>query len=371
MRRLGVVLAVFALAATGAMGNASAARPPRLDGRPRAPDLAGRYAVGRTTFEVVDQARANRRLTVDVWYPAPRESVGGLPKSVINVISIPFPSPTAYAEPPVARHGVFPLVVFSHGSGGFRYQSWFLMEHLASHGFIVASPDHAGNTAADGIFGVSEPLVVAQRNRPLDVSLVISHMLRRGRTHRDLFEGHVRRSRVAVVGHSLGGFTAIANAVGWSDVPSDPRIDAIVAIAPDTSSFTDGQLAAIDVPSLWLGGTNDVSVPLDPSTTRAWSLLRRLPRWRIDIRGAGHSSFTNSCELLWILVPVVPPNRLGPLVTRAKEACGPDLLPIDVAHRVTNATTVSFLKLVLDRDVRSRAYLGRAYLGRFPVDLFR
>ncbi|NOY26608.1 MAG: hypothetical protein GXP62_12105, partial [Oligoflexia bacterium] len=33
-----------------------------------------------------------------------------------------------------------PVLVFSHGHGGMRWQSFFLTEHLASHGFIVVAP---------------------------------------------------------------------------------------------------------------------------------------------------------------------------------------------------------------------------------------
>ena len=39
-----------------------------------------------------------------------------------------------------------PLVVFSHGNSGLRRQSTFLTTHLASWGFVVAAPDHTGNT---------------------------------------------------------------------------------------------------------------------------------------------------------------------------------------------------------------------------------
>ena len=39
-----------------------------------------------------------------------------------------------------------PLLVFSHGNSGYRQQSTFLTTHLASWGFVVAAPDHVGNT---------------------------------------------------------------------------------------------------------------------------------------------------------------------------------------------------------------------------------
>jgi hypothetical protein len=38
------------------------------------PNAPGRYAVGLSTVRVVDPARADHTLTVDIWYPADRRS---------------------------------------------------------------------------------------------------------------------------------------------------------------------------------------------------------------------------------------------------------------------------------------------------------
>ena len=38
--------------------------------------------------------------------------------------------------------GPYPVVFFSHGSGGIRMQSTYLTVALASHGYVVVSPDH-------------------------------------------------------------------------------------------------------------------------------------------------------------------------------------------------------------------------------------
>jgi len=41
-----------------------------------------------------------------------------------------------------AAAGRFPLLVFNHGAGSYREQNTFLMEHLASSGYVVASVAH-------------------------------------------------------------------------------------------------------------------------------------------------------------------------------------------------------------------------------------
>jgi predicted dienelactone hydrolase len=97
--------------------------------------------------EMVDPARGDRTLTVDIWYPAARRShaeTATLDLTLADLAIAEVELPGVLAEPAPAR-GSFPLVVFSHGHGGVRFQSWFLMRALASHGFVVAAPDHAGD----------------------------------------------------------------------------------------------------------------------------------------------------------------------------------------------------------------------------------
>lgn len=377
MRRLSALVVTVSLMAAAAVFTPAAAvahtgpNDDRDHGRIAAPDQPGPYAVGRTTFSMVDPSRDGRTFSVDVWYPARARDVQGLAKSPIDLLLTTVDSPRAFDNPQVVPGAEFPLVVFSHGSGGIRFQSWFLMEQLASQGFIVAAPDHPGNTAVDTLFGSSTPFAVTARNRPLDVSLVITRMLERDQTAGDLFSQRIREADIAVMGHSFGGFTAIAAASGWADVPADPRVKAIVPIAAATRSFSDEQLASITVPSLWLNATSDITVPLDPNATHSWSVLQSSPRWRVDIRKAGHSSFANACEILVYLAPVLPADLLGFLVGQAYESCTPDLIPVADARRITNLTTVSFLKLALDHDARYRRYLGPSVMRDLPVDFFR
>jgi predicted dienelactone hydrolase len=369
-----VVAATALLVGPSAPSGAVGAEPSGLHGRshgarPAPPDGPGRYAVGLSTVRMTDPARTNRTLTVDIWYPADRRTQA--PAASLDLIFTRLELPGVLADPQAAG-GSFPLIVFSHGNGGVRFQSWFLMEALASHGFVVAAPDHAGNTALDAIAGTSDPIGVTALNRPRDVSFVIDQMLGRDRDPASPLHRRIDERDIAVVGHSFGGFTALATAGGFVDYQPDPRVDAIVPIAPATFGFTDEQLASIDVPTLLMGGTSDTVVPIEPGIARAWNLIPGRPEYRVDLLAAGHNSFTNVCDIrdAYVAVGVGQPV-LGFVEAQAEDGCAPELLPIDEAHRVTDLYVVSFLTKELMGSSRDSRYLTPRYADRhdLPVEL--
>jgi predicted dienelactone hydrolase len=365
-----LVAATAVLVGPSAPSGAVATRPPVLQGfHAGPPDAPRRYVVGLSTVRMVDPARADRTLTVDIWYPADKRS--DAPTASLDLVFARLPLPGVLAGPEAAR-GSFPLVVFSHGNGGVRFQSWFLMQALASHGFVVAAPDHAGNTAIDAIAGTSDPIAVAAANRPRDVSFVIDQMLARDRVPADPLHRRIDEGDIAVAGHSFGGFTALATAGGFLDYRPDPRVDAIVPVAPATFGLTDEQLASIDVPTLLMGGTSDTVVPIEPGIVRAWDLISGRPEYRVDLLAAGHNSFTNVCDIrdAYVAAGVGQPI-LGFVEEQAEDGCAPELLPIDEAHRVTDLYVVSFLTEELLGPSRYGRYLTTRYAERhdLPVDL--
>jgi predicted dienelactone hydrolase len=317
----------------------------------------------------VDPDRDDRTLTVDAWYPVDPDDANG-PPSVYDLIFAGIVSEVAFDEPPVSAEGPFPMVVFSHGNNGIRFQSYFLTEHLASHGMIVVAPDHAGNTAVDAIFG-GPPFEA--RDRPLDVSLVITRMLERSIDAADPFFGSVDPQRIGVAGHSFGGFTTLAMATGFEDIPQDPRVSAIMPVSPASSSFSDEDLAGIMVPMLVLGGTSDITTPIDPQSIRPFAFASSRPRYRVDVEKAGHSSFTNICDIADALLGAgLPPSLIDLILGNVAEGCAPELISIEEAHRVTNLYALAFFARDLVGDPRYKRYLtpGRVRKEGLPVQFF-
>jgi predicted dienelactone hydrolase len=195
--------------------------------------------------------------------------------------------------------GPYPLVMLSHGRGGFGLLYRSLAHHLAANGFVVGMPDHPFVTPREeAMVGFLGGLI----DRPRQLSTAIAWF---GRDR--VFSGVTKPGSVAVVGHSLGGYTALALAGGRPvslprdspdgvaeqiPVTADPRISAVVLLATATVWFSgEKALADVTAPILLVSGELDEITP--PEKMRI--VLDGVPDpMRVEHRivpGAGHYSF--------------------------------------------------------------------------------
>ena len=113
----------------------------------------GAFPVGVRTLTMRDDARGGRELTVEVWYPAADSFRGwDLDETAGDTYTIapglPEMRQQAVRDAGPAD-GRFPLIVHCHGANGDRRDKTFLCTHLASHGYVIASPNFPGDTIAD------------------------------------------------------------------------------------------------------------------------------------------------------------------------------------------------------------------------------
>lgn len=194
-------------------------------------------------------------------------------------------------DAPVAP-GSYPIAVISHGSGGTHILYRTIAMHLAKNGYVVAVPEHPGNNRLDNsLYGTVDNLV----NRPRHVRLVIDALI----ADAELGTA-VEKDKAAVIGHSMGGYTALAVAGGtpWSKegkpvaVETDARVRAIVLLAPATAWYQpENALQRVKVPILMITGEHDDVTP----QWHADLVLDRVPeRGSVHFRvveNAGHFSF--------------------------------------------------------------------------------
>ncbi|HEY6872078.1 MAG TPA: alpha/beta fold hydrolase [Geobacteraceae bacterium] len=237
--------------------------------------------VGIRTLRVIDEPK-DIAFPVLVMYPT------RVPSAPVTLG--PFSLEAALDAP--IDEGTFPLVVVSHGSGGYPLLYRTIGACLAKHGYAVALPEHPGNNRDDNALnGTVENLV----NRPRHIRLTIDAVS--ADAH---FEDRVQPDNTAIIGHSMGGYTALAVAGGepWTEkgekveVKPDGRVKALVLLAPATAWFMpEDALRNVTIPILLLVAEHD------PFTPR-WQgelVLERVPdRSRVTCRvieNAGHFSF--------------------------------------------------------------------------------
>ncbi len=315
----------------------------------------GPYPVGIRTLELVDASRpaadgaGPRPVTVEVYYPSTAAGVAGVPRDIATVLDIPLIETPAYRDVPIAP-GPFPLVLFSHGNNGIRIQSFYFGAHLASHGYVVASPDHHGNIFPDMLRGISDADVVA--NRPRDMVFVLDELVARSNTPGDDLAGAIDADRVGISGHSFGGYTSFLLAAGDT---REPRIKAIFPQAPG-AILPDEHFAGITVPTLIIGGSIDETTPFDSQQRRRFDALPTGAAvvGLAEVRNAGHFTFSDFCEV---------PRALLSFLGGFDEACEPRHLPWRHAHDIINLLALRFFDAVLRDDPAALAGLTPAALA--------
>jgi dienelactone hydrolase len=267
------------------------------------PFRRGRFPVGVRTIQAMDTVR-NRLFPCEIWYPAavPLEGQDFAPGTQDNftVPSRDKPRSQMAVRDAAPQSGTYPLIIFSHHSGGHRRAATFLCTHLSSHGYVVAALDHSEVVAAELVLKAGETsqqrAARAQAwaaNRVPDIRFLLDQLLDNGAWHS---EASIDPGRIGIVGHSFGGWTALAA----PDV--EQRIHAVVALAPGGGSpVRPGIIAARlafhwgrDVPTLYLVAEDDVPLPL----AGMYDLFERTPATKqmVILRRADHLHFIDNVE---------------------------------------------------------------------------
>lgn len=252
--RSGQALAIGAL---GSLLMIVVALPPLLLPIPHDLPLTGPYRVGTMTVHWVDTSRletysgrANepRELMVQIWYPAEPASTAMVAPWLEHVdvlgpalgarLNLPpffldhvkYVNTQAYLDAPVSpAEARYPVLLFSHGWGGFRAQNTHQVEQLASHGYIIAAVDHTYDAAAtvfpDGRVALHNDAILPAGTSPAELQQAAAQLVKQRAgdlafvldqlTSLDAadpggrFTGRLDLSRVGVFGHSMGGGTTI------------------------------------------------------------------------------------------------------------------------------------------------------------------
>ncbi len=216
------------------------------------------------------------------------------------------------------------LALISHGLGSKPADFDYLAEHLASYGYIVAVPEHSGSSGTykqaylNGEVG-ADISPTEFYSRPRD----ITHLLDRLEQHPN-FQQQIDWSQVGIIGHSLGGTTALITAGApinlarlnhtckedrlslnasvllqcrASNLPpgqynlQDTRIKAVMALNPVTSSILGVEsLEQIKIPTLMLGGSADYIAPFIQEQAHPFLWLTAADKYLATVVNSSHFS---------------------------------------------------------------------------------
>lgn len=266
------------------------------------------FNVGYQVLDFTHQKDGHMQtLTVAVWYPTAAE-----PKP--HIYGGPTNGTVAVNGEPLARGGRYPLLVFSHGYGGGGLGSVFFTEALAARGWVVACPDHHDQHSAVRIrtgqvknfdrFALLRHAQEITSSGPEDrhryqyrfdeMKLALDGML----TSRQ-FSHLIDKDRIALGGHSFGGFTALGLS-GTVRERHDPRIKALLLFSTGAGSylFREDELAAVRIPSMLFMGEREEDQKRGSRTMAELSarIFRNVPppKYFLKVKGASHFSFNNS-----------------------------------------------------------------------------
>jgi predicted dienelactone hydrolase len=294
-----------------------------------------------------------------------------------------------------SRRSQGPLVVISHGFGADRRFLGYLAYHLASYGLTVVALEHPASNVAWLTSNPISPSRTQPKNnilpasefvdRPKDVSFVLDRLSRLNQFSNTL-QGKFNTDQVTVIGHSLGGYTALAlagaplnldylrqfcddpNPVVFSpadllqcnaadlkgSIPKlhDQRVKQTILLNPVIGRLFDQKsLAQVKVPILMLASTDDTITPAVSQQFLPFTQLQT-SKYLLTAIGGTHLS-------------VGDPANLNQVVTQSifvRERSEQETEPL---RQLLQGVSLAFVKQLTPEANRYAPFLTPAYAQSF------
>ncbi|MEM9265665.1 MAG: alpha/beta hydrolase [Cyanobacteria bacterium P01_F01_bin.13] len=300
-----------------------------------------------------------------------------------------------------AIQGPIPVMVLSHGYSDTRNnpEAVDAAQKLAANGFVVAVLEHVGSNKTyqnDLLAGLAQESFEAMEfvNRPLDIRFLLDALEQKNNTE---FQGRLQLNRIGLIGHSFGGYTALAAAGATVDVDrlqrqcdrnaditpeninvalalqcrlleldasaiqqltdgslADERVGHVFALAPVSNLFGESGMGKIQVPVAILGGETDVASPIALEQLVAFQGLTTPEKYFYVGENLSHTS-----GLTQVILSITNPNSEGvESFDEARELFSNLLMSLAIAH--------AQVYLLDNNDYRP--YLTSAYVEAVSIE---
>jgi hypothetical protein len=297
-------------------------------------------------------------LVTEVWYPALpgsedgaatvqydlREHLPAADQDKIPDADNPLQGCDCYRDLPLDEaFGPYPVVVFVHGTAGFRTQTLTQMTHWASRGFVVLSSDHPGINLASVLqfqFGGDQ---TGDATRVLDQLETTSGDLA-------FLSGHIDMNHVGLAGHSAGG----------GAIQGFGSRDGVKILIPFASGGSTG--GSFLESTLVMGGEDDGVAPFSGQQNgfSGSNPVKRL----VGLANAGHLAFSDLCFIgrdAGGLLTIAQNNgiQVNPLISSlARDGCEAGQLEAERGWQIINFATSAALEETLHCNAEMADTIG-------------
>jgi pimeloyl-ACP methyl ester carboxylesterase len=197
----------------------------------------------------------------------------------------------AVFTPSAPGNAPLPVVLFSHGFHGGNLQSTRLLQQIADSGYMIFAPDHA-----DAPWSQRQKVPFGKPQLWSDATYSdrrddMKHLLDALKTA-PRWNTQLDFSRVALIGHSLGGYTVLGLEGAWPSWRLD-GLKAVVAWSPYAPFVIHGRLNPLSAPTMYQTGTRDNAIRLLLEGPRGAFALSNGPKEMVVLNRATHFAWTN------------------------------------------------------------------------------
>lgn len=266
------------------------------------------------TMDVVFMSPRGHEVTLQIWYPT-KENDGEevIYDNVLPGLALDDTKPDC-SEPR-------PVTIYSHGFPSIRWGSAYMMESLATHGFISIAPNHIYGTVFDVDIDKFPDHILS---RPDDIMESFDWLVSQNNIAGDLFNCITPEEGYSMIGQSTGGYTSmmISGAkILSSDLESscnetdsdftdvnceilnrfsdlqisefsnpDSRVKYALLLSPWNGSVLDTGISSVSIPTLILTGTADETVTISEVNNTVLQLGDSLVNYAL-FNNSGHYAF--------------------------------------------------------------------------------